>query len=190
MRAGLVRAAEPAGEAADPAALNTTAAVAAPAVARPDHAPDYLEQGVDLVLAAFDLRSSGNSVTHYSISLFLVVIAPLARRLATRLLCPPLRLRPPRTRTTPHYQRFHATHRAAPRPLSLASTVRVPRGRAPDAVDGRLPALRGLCHHDARDVLEDGGERLAEGHKVKEPLRHARLAALACTLGPAIATLS
>jgi len=103
--ASLVQAAEPAAEAArttpaDPTAVNTTAAAAATALGRPDHAPDYLEQGVDLVLAAFDLRSSGNSVTHYSISLFLVVIALLARRIVTRLIFPALRRLASRTETT------------------------------------------------------------------------------------------
>jgi len=103
--ASLVQAAEPAAEAArttpaDPTAVNTTAAAAATELGRPAQEPDYLEQGVDLFLSAFDLQSSGNSVTHHAISLFLVGIALLARRIVTRLIFPALRRLASRTETT------------------------------------------------------------------------------------------
>ncbi|MEY3607390.1 MAG: hypothetical protein RLZZ447_178 [Verrucomicrobiota bacterium] len=102
--AGLLRAAEPAGGAAEPARTApaipaaSTPAAAAPAPLVP--APDYLEQGTDRLLAAFDLQSGGNTVAHYSISLVLLVVALLARRIITRLIFPSLRRLAARTETT------------------------------------------------------------------------------------------
>jgi len=146
--ASLLRAAEPAGEAAeasrsaaaDPAALNTTAA-AATVMGRPAHTPDYLEQVVDLFLAAFDLRSSGNSATHYAISLFLVVIALLARRIVTRLLFPTLRRLASRTETTLDDKMFPALEGPAAAlivVLGLFSALRVLK--LPAAADHYLGA--------------------------------------------------
>ena len=63
-------------------------------------APDYLEQVVDQSLAAFDLRPSGNSFAHHAISLVLLLIALLARRIVTRLFFPALRRLAARTETT------------------------------------------------------------------------------------------
>jgi MscS family membrane protein len=106
--ASLLRAAEPAGEAveaartapANPAALSSTGAPAAAAPARTMPAPDYLEQGTDRLLAAFDLESGGNTVAHHSISLVLLLIALLARRIVTRLIFPALKRLAARTETT------------------------------------------------------------------------------------------
>ena len=63
-------------------------------------APDYLEQVVDQSLAAFDLRPSGNSFAHHAISLVMLLIALLARRIVTRLFFPALRRLAARTETT------------------------------------------------------------------------------------------
>jgi len=144
--ASLLPAAEPAGEAArgataDPAALNTTAAAATTMMGRPAHTPDYLEQVVDLFLSAFDLRSSGNSATHYAISLFLVVIALLARRIVTRLLSPTLRRLASRTETTLDDKMFPALEGPAAAlivVLGLFSALRVLK--LPEAADHYLGA--------------------------------------------------
>lgn len=144
--ASLVRAAEPAVEAArttpaDSAALNATAAAAATALGRPAQEPDYLEQGVDLFLSAFDLRSSGNSMTHYAISLFLVLIALLARGIVTRLLFPALRRLASRTETTLDDKMFPALEGPAAAlivVLGLFSALRVLK--LPAAADHYLGA--------------------------------------------------
>jgi len=75
------------------------AAVASGAVAEPK-APDFLEHMVDLILALFDIRSSGNTVTHYVISSLLLIAALLARRIVTGLLFPSLRRLAAKTTTT------------------------------------------------------------------------------------------
>jgi MscS family membrane protein len=75
------------------------AAVASGAVAEPK-APDFLEHMVDLILALFDIRSSGNTVTHYVISSLLLIAALLARRIVTGLLFPGLRRLAAKTTTT------------------------------------------------------------------------------------------
>ncbi|MBL9209230.1 MAG: mechanosensitive ion channel family protein [Opitutaceae bacterium] len=75
------------------------AAVASGAAAEPK-APDFLEHLVDLVLALFDVRSSGNTVTHYVISSVLFIVALLARRIVTLLIFPMLRRLAAKTATT------------------------------------------------------------------------------------------
>lgn len=85
------------GAAAD---LNTTAA-AATTFLKPDvRPPDLLEHLVDSILGLFDIRSSGNTVTHYAISVFLLVIALLARRIVTHGFFPVLRRLAAKTETT------------------------------------------------------------------------------------------
>ncbi len=97
---------EPAVPAADPTggdgaeqALKTTAAAAV--TVRPVvHTPDFLEHLVDSVLQAFNVRSSGNTVTHYVICTLLLVVALLARRIVTGLLFPALKKLASKTETT------------------------------------------------------------------------------------------
>jgi len=48
--------------------------------------PDFLEHIVDLILEAFDIRSSGNTVTHYAIALLITLIAYVLRRLVTTII--------------------------------------------------------------------------------------------------------
>jgi MscS family membrane protein len=62
--------------------------------------PDFLEHMVDSVLGLFDIRSSGNTVTHYAISALLLFIAVLARRIVTRVFFPILRRMAAKTETT------------------------------------------------------------------------------------------
>lgn len=75
------------------------AAVVSGAVPAPE-TPDFLEHIVDLTLELFDVRASGNTVTHYVISAVLFVLALLARRIVTLLIFPTLRRLAARTTTT------------------------------------------------------------------------------------------
>lgn len=89
--------------AADAAAgKNDRAAAAAVTVAARAHArpPDFLEHLVDAILELFNVRSSGNTVTHYAISAFLLAMALLARRLITGLVFGVLRKLAAKTETT------------------------------------------------------------------------------------------
>ena len=81
--------------------LATTAgAVVASRAAEEPKAPDFVEHLVDLVLSLFDVRSSGNTVTHYVISSVLFIVALLARRIVTLLIFPMLRRLASKTATT------------------------------------------------------------------------------------------
>ena len=80
-------------------ATKAGAAVASGAAEEPK-APDFLENLVDLVLSLFDVRSSGNTVTHYVISAVLFIVALLARRIVTLLIFPTLRRLAAKTTTT------------------------------------------------------------------------------------------
>ncbi len=81
-----------------------TAAAAAAAVvtaaARADQPPDFLELLVDSILSAFNINESGNTITHYSISLFLLFIALLARRIVSGVVFALLRKVASRTKST------------------------------------------------------------------------------------------
>jgi MscS family membrane protein len=79
----------------------TAAAAAATVAARPAvHPPGFLELVVDAILGLFNVRTSENTVTHYAISAFLLVIALLARRIVTAFLFPLLRKLAAKTTTT------------------------------------------------------------------------------------------
>lgn len=45
--------------------------------------PDFLEHLVDVILEAFDIRSSGNTTTHYAIALFITLLAYALRKAVT-----------------------------------------------------------------------------------------------------------
>jgi MscS family membrane protein len=62
--------------------------------------PDFLENLVDSVLGLFNVRTSGNTVTHYVISALLLIVALLARRIVTGMLFPFLRKLASKTETT------------------------------------------------------------------------------------------
>ena len=97
------QAAEPAaGKPPAEAALNTTAAAAttvvnAPAGAR---APDLLEHLVDEVLRLFNVKSSGNTATHYIIFALILVGAILLRRFVTTIFFNQLKKLAAKTETT------------------------------------------------------------------------------------------
>jgi len=89
---------EPAVAAAGETTTQAAAAVAG-GYARAE-VPDFLEHLVDLVLGLFDIRSSGNTPTHYAIAALFLVGAVVLRRLVTRLLFGFFRRLAARTRTT------------------------------------------------------------------------------------------
>jgi MscS family membrane protein len=62
--------------------------------------PDFLEHLVDSILGLFNVRTSGNTVTHYVICSLLLIVALLARRIATGLIFPFLRKLASKTETT------------------------------------------------------------------------------------------
>lgn len=79
-----------------------TQAVAAKQMTRhtPPRTPDFLEHLVDSILGLFNVRTSGNTVTHYVISALLLVVALLARRIVTGIIFPALRKMASKTETT------------------------------------------------------------------------------------------
>ena len=95
--------------AADPApavdagadAANATAAAAAIATGTPaPRVPDIMEHLVDVVLELFNVKSSGNTVSHYVISALFLVIAILLRRFLTTVLFNQLKKLAAKTETT------------------------------------------------------------------------------------------
>lgn len=64
------------------------AAVASGAVETQVDSPDFLETLVDAALQLFNVRTSGNTVTHYAVGAFLLILALLARRIVTLILFP------------------------------------------------------------------------------------------------------
>lgn len=93
----------------------TTAAAAAVASGATGEvrSPDFLEHLVDVILGLFNIRTSGNTVTHYVIAGILLVIALLARRIVTGLLFPALRKVAAKTTTTLDDKLFPALERPA-----------------------------------------------------------------------------
>jgi MscS family membrane protein len=82
-------------------AANTTAAVAAVAAGKTTvRAPDFLEHIVDIVLEVFDVKSGGNTVTHYVICALFLVGAILLRRVVTEIVFRQLKKLSARTETT------------------------------------------------------------------------------------------
>ncbi len=66
----------------------------------PPHPPNFLEHLVDAVLELFNVRTSGNTTTHYVISLLILIIALLFRRILTGIVFAQLRRFAARTQTT------------------------------------------------------------------------------------------
>ncbi|MDD3179038.1 MAG: mechanosensitive ion channel [Opitutaceae bacterium] len=79
---------------------STTAAAAAVATGQVPPTPDFLEHMVDVVLEIFNVRNSGNTVTHYVIAALFLVGAVLLRRAVTNLVFGFLRKLAAKTRTT------------------------------------------------------------------------------------------
>lgn len=87
---------------ADPTqAVNTAAAAAvASGQAQPPRAPDFLEHLVDATLEIFDVKSSGNTATHYVIAALFLVGSYLLRRAVTTVIFGFLRRLAARTAST------------------------------------------------------------------------------------------
>ena len=79
---------------------NTTAAAAATVTNKVPRAPDFLENLVDQMLEAFDIRSRENTVTHFAIAAIFLVAALLLRRIVTTILFNYLKKLAARTTTT------------------------------------------------------------------------------------------
>jgi MscS family membrane protein len=82
------------------ASANKTRAAAALASAHAPRTPDFLEHLVDEILGLFNVRSSGNTTTHYVISLLLLVGALLLRRVVTGVIFKQLKKLAAKTETT------------------------------------------------------------------------------------------
>jgi MscS family membrane protein len=80
--------------------VTAAAAAAATAATREAQEPDFLEHLVDAILELFDVRSSGNTVTHYIIATCLLVAGLLLRRVVTGLVFGIFRRMAARTQTT------------------------------------------------------------------------------------------
>ena len=91
--------AESTATAADQQSTAAAAAVASGAATAP-HAPDFLEHLVDSILEAFNVSSSGNTVTHYIIAALFLVGALLLRRVLTGVVFKVLRRLAAKTETT------------------------------------------------------------------------------------------
>ena len=88
-------------EAAKTAAMKTNAAAAVAVTAAPRaRTPDFLEHLVDEILALFKVQNSGNTATHYVISLLLLVGALLLRRIVTGIIFGQLKKLAAKTETT------------------------------------------------------------------------------------------
>jgi len=122
--------------------LATTAgAVVASGAADQPKAPDLLENLVDLVLSLFDVRSSGNTVTHYVISSVLLIVALLARRIVTLLIFPLLRRLAAKTATTLDDKLFPALESpAAAFVMVVGIFASLQVLKLPPELDAHLPA--------------------------------------------------
>lgn len=82
-------------------AATTTAAAATTVLTKPaDRTPDFLEHLVDTILELFDVKSSGNTASHYAISALLLVAALLLRRVVTTFIFNRLKKIAAKTETT------------------------------------------------------------------------------------------
>jgi MscS family membrane protein len=133
-----------AASAATPSADLTTEAVAANHVAasaakssapRP---PDFLEQLVDTVLELFNVKTSGNTATHYIIAALFLVVAVLLRRVVTTFIFGFLRRFAAKTETTLDDKLFPALEGP------VAALI---------VVTGALAALKVLKLSESSDVI-------------------------------------
>jgi MscS family membrane protein len=109
---------------ADEARLTTAAAaaVASRSLAAP-RAPDLLEHLVDVVLELFDVKSSGNTPTHYIIAALFMVGAFLLRRVVTTVIFGLLKRWAAKTETTLDDKLFPALEGPVAALISVVGTV-------------------------------------------------------------------
>ncbi len=80
--------------------LSTQAVAATTVLEEPARTPGFLEHIVDIILEAFDVRTSDNTITHYVIAMVLLIGAFVLRRVVTSILFRGLKKLAART-TTP-----------------------------------------------------------------------------------------
>ena len=81
-------------------AVNTAAAAAVASGHADPRTPDFVEHLVDVILAVFDVRSSGNTATHYIIAVLITLVAYVLRRIVTTWIFAFFRRLASRTETT------------------------------------------------------------------------------------------
>lgn len=84
----------------DSQAINTAAAAAVASGHAAPQTPEFVEHVVDLVLELFDVRSSDNTVARYAISLLILMVAYVLRRIVTIWIFGFFRVLASRTKTT------------------------------------------------------------------------------------------
>jgi MscS family membrane protein len=87
------------------------------------HTPDFLEHIVDLVLEAFDIRSSGNTATHYAIALLITLVAYVLRRVVTTVIFGFFKKLAARTETTLDDKLFPALEGPVKAAIVVVGTV-------------------------------------------------------------------
>ncbi|RXK54813.1 mechanosensitive ion channel family protein [Oleiharenicola lentus] len=102
----------------------TTQAAAAVAVGQAEpHVPDFLEHLVDEILGIFDIRSSGNTWTHYAIALLITLIAYVLRKVVTTFIFGFFRKLAARTETTLDDKLFPALEGPVKAAIVVVGTV-------------------------------------------------------------------
>jgi MscS family membrane protein len=103
---------------------NDTAAAAAVVTghAQP-RTPDFLEHMVDLLLEVFDIKSSGNTATHYAIALLITLIAYVLRRVVTTWIFGFFKVFAARTKTTLDDKLFPALEGPVKAAIVVVGTV-------------------------------------------------------------------
>ncbi|MDQ5980357.1 MAG: MscS family rane protein [Verrucomicrobiota bacterium] len=125
LAAGVI-AQETASPAAAPVGADTAtqaAAAVASGQAELPHTPDFLEHLVDLILAAFDVRSSGNTWTHYTIALLITLIAYVLRKVVTTFIFGFFKKLAARTETTLDDKLFPALEGPVKAAIVVVGTV-------------------------------------------------------------------
>lgn len=115
-----------AAQSADQAKLTTNAAAAATLLSKSGdapRAPDLLEHLVDAVLELFDVKSSGNTPTHYIIAALFIVGAFLLRKVVTTVLFGVLKRWAAKTETTLDDKLFPALEAPAAALISVSGAV-------------------------------------------------------------------
>jgi MscS family membrane protein len=115
----------PAQEPAEAARQATDTAAAAAVVtghAQP-RTPDLLEHMVDLLLEVFDIKSSGNTATHYAIALLITLVAYVLRRVVTTWIFGFFKVFAARTKTTLDDKLFPALEGPVKAAIVVVGTV-------------------------------------------------------------------
>jgi len=108
--------------AARQAADSAAAAAVATGHAQP-RTPDFLEHMVDLLLEVFDIRSSGNTATHYAIALLITLVAYVLRRVVTTWIFGFFKVFAARTKTTLDDKLFPALEGPVKAAIVVVGTV-------------------------------------------------------------------